>query len=308
MKKFVFLMVSIFGLLFGADGMSSRDLMDKAMYLGFDGDYTGQGDPLLSFDGNGNWFAGQVKSFTLTIKNDTSADRIVYLFKGYKGRNISTTDYSLVEASNTKAQDFSCTTSAGKLSFTTLEFDFFVKSILDLLTLRKTVTAETDISVADGIVFTNSAGENITCSGAPSEISDLMNYLNLHPTWLNSMKLRTTDAAQFQQAIQLTEINPFSTKESRTIPLTQFTTNKDYQNNLIDIPVGMTIGDIVNMNIKVKANSSLDITYFFGASLDTAKYVDHSAKKANETAVLNAGNTEFVQKVANLGTTKNMLQ
>ncbi len=308
MKKFLFFFAAMFGLLFGADGMTSADLMNKAMYLGFDGDYTGQNDPLLSFDGNGNWFAGQIKSFTLTINNNTDADTIVYLFKGYKTRNSSITDYALATETASKTEDISCTTSETKISFTALQFDMLAQAVLNLLKLRKTVTSESDISVADGIVFTDANGKTISCSGAPSQIADLMTYLNLHPTWLNLMKLRSTNSAQFQQAIQLTEVNPFSTKESRTIPLTQFTTNKDFQDNLIDIPVGMTIGDIVNMNIKVKANSSLDITYFFGASLDTSKYVDHSAAKANETAVLQVGNPEFVQKVANLGTAKNMLK
>jgi hypothetical protein len=290
MKRIIILLTAMCGFLpfFGFGGMSSSDLQKKAEFLGFGGEtmYTGENDALLSFDGNGDWFGGQIKSYTLTITNGTDADTVVNLFRGYKSNEtkiIVDKDKQIPAAGIT----LDATIGETSLTFTKAQYISLIESILSYT--GYVFDAPSQVNISDGIIFTATNGKTISCAGSPSEINDLMTYLTLHPTWLTSMKMRTTNAAQFQQSISLTEINPYSTKESRNIPLTLFTTNKDQVTTLIDVPVGMTVGDTTNMSIKVTANSVLNITFFFGASLDTSKYVDVAALKAKETVILSGG-------------------
>jgi len=84
MKKILSVLFAFFATtFFGFDGLSSQDLADKAKYIGFDGDmYTGQEDPLVEFNGNGNWFNGNSKTFTLTLNNTSTQSKEVTLFPG----------------------------------------------------------------------------------------------------------------------------------------------------------------------------------------------------------------------------------
>lgn len=277
------------GVFFGADGMSSADIAAKAQYLGFDGDYVGQQDPLLSFDGNGNWFSGTMKSFTLTIANNTANNQEVILFPGYMWNPNQLTDYLTAVS-----LDGSTETSAVVL---TADLDVSAKTVsatkknlatwvLNALFLTPKTVKDNSLVASDGIIFTDVDGDTVTCQGNPAQVRDLITYIMNHPTWLSSIKIRTDDPLQFSQSFKLTEKSPFKKAEEHTILLEKFTSNKDFQNDLLDIEIGMTINDLTRLSISVVKNSTLSLTFMFGASVNLGKYLDYSANQASETAML----------------------
>ncbi len=289
--KRILALITMIGVMFSADGMSSADLAAKAQYLGFDGDYVGQQDPLLSFDGNGNWFSGTLKSFTLTIANNTELNQEVIIFPGYMWNANQVNDYltevslegstatSTVELqANINAETAEGTIKATKANLATW--------LLNALSLVPKKFADNSLIASDGIIFTDDKNCTVTCQGNPSQVRELTTYIMSHPTWLTSVKLRTDDPMQFSQSFKLTEKSPFKKPEEHTILLEKFTSNKDYQNTLIDIEIGMTINDLTRLSISVVAQSTLSITFLFGASVNMGKYLDYSASQASETAML----------------------
>lgn len=288
MKKILMFLLVCSGIapLFGINGLTSKDLHQKARLIGFNGDVVEE-SKLISFDGDGNWFQG-MRSFTMTITNDTTLPREVVLFPAYMWNPLLYRQIGQVALQNTAAQGAHVTLGGQYTAETkSIEFDdhnALVRMILNATNVDLIDTVDNSLIASDGIIFTDDNGKSVSCQGNPSQIRNFITYLLNHPSWLQAIKIRSTDPAQLQQNLKVREINPFFDDRNYVVPLTKFTTNKDQQNNLIDIAVGMTIGDLVEMKLNVTKNSTCDITFFFGGSVNTSDYLTKKAKEVANSA------------------------
>jgi len=234
--------------------MNSLELHKKAQLMGFDGDYYGTNDPLLQFNGGemANWTNQKLKSFTVSITSTAGINKDVVLFAGLEYEKIFSSVSSEDENIN--------------------------------------ISKETEKAIlTDGTFWIATSGmqNRISATGSPSSIHALMSFIKYHPTFLHRMKIRSNSPSQFEQFIKINKINPFSNQEEQVIPLTQFSSVRDYRTDMMDFDIPMALDTLSQLSLGIPSGAQTDITFFFGPSLNTGKYLDYQANRVKETILMN---------------------
>ena len=127
--------------------------------------------------------------------------------------------------------------------------------------------------------------EGLTAEGDPRSIDALIAYILANPTRVRSVKLNVSEEGQLDEPLKFIRETPFMTSVTKqTVPSTyqtQNTTNtKTVEVDLKD----WILGNSSTILYSVRAGVSVNMTFCFGASLDTAEALRKKHARATKTA------------------------
>lgn len=213
-----------------------------------------EGNDLISFDGqNGlvhrgatilDKFANEVGNgtqFTMTIKNANATDEEIILCPGYK---------------------------------------YMPKGGAVIATVPALIL----YPVANGVVydgtFRSVAGNNLTGIGNPKPIKEFLDYVAENPTRCLGFKIASTDSTQIETMMNIQHLSPFKNLEDRNIVLASYQDEDTYRDKIVTVHENFQFDNQTVFKGIVKANSTLTITFYLGAILNTAKTLDVKAKRS----------------------------
>lgn len=215
-------------------------------YEGYEG-YDGYNDPFVDFAGIEDTFASEISSgrlFTMTIVNANASTRYAYLCPGYgyDPNNIN------------------------------LGVDFASTS-------RKPLPVGV---VNDGAFLDANGDSGLTGSGSPKTIQQFLRFIQYNPLRVLGFKIQSTVTTQIQQVMTVQAQSPFRTLESQNITLGSYQDENTYQNNIVTVPEVLDFNDQNQILLPIVGSSTLTITLFGGAILNTASALNKKAAKAGK--------------------------
>lgn len=265
-------------------GMSVADLQKFAKrnlssFDGFEGSgrlvpYTGKGDPMLDFQGEGKNFAtiGQNDmQFIINIKNTGAAKRILLI----PGWDYTSLDLKLVLSAGTAIA-------------------YPKKGVLaDTVTPAIGAYTMTNFADLDGNAF--ASGDAFY--GSPFSLDTLYKWLSENPTALGAIRVQSDNASQVMQQITYKKLSPFKQLETKQINLGINQDENTFRDKLVTVQTpGLILSNQTQLEMVVMAASSMSITFFFAGSLNTSKLMQAKVDQAVNTIA--AIGPENAQKLA----------
>jgi hypothetical protein len=163
----------------------------------------------------------------------------------------------------------------------------FTVTITNLIASDKTVRIFPGLgysstgTIADGVLRTDTATGFASLEGTANsfnatgesagKIEELLDFLNQNPSQLVMVRLQATDAAQVGKNFTIKKQNPFLAESgARTINVAKHKGSNNFQDKIVEIPFNETIDGQTILDLKVAADSSVDLTFFFGEIKNTA--------------------------------------
>lgn len=127
--------------------------------------------------------------------------------------------------------------------------------------------------------------ETLTIQGIPNSATLLAAYLKQYPTRIHSMKFKVDDPDQLDESIKLHTINVFGdTVTEQITPATKHSENTSNP-NIVEIKdcIDWLCSDKSTILYGIRPGRTVNLTINFGASVDTARYLNSKAVEARQT-------------------------
>ncbi len=139
------------------------------------------------------------------------------------------------------------------------------------------------VIITDG-VQTLAPGETVTGLGKPKLIQNFLDFIQNHPTIVLGFKVRATNfPSQLDAVVNVRELSPFRTMESREIFMAAYQDEDTYQDKVVTVPEEIIACDQSEVSLLVLANEKVTITWFVGAILNDAVALKKKWGKAKYT-------------------------
>jgi hypothetical protein len=144
-----------------------------------------------------------------------------------------------------------------------------------------------DAIIADGTIDSTS-GKEVVCTGAPMSVASFKDYILNNPTRFTKIQIRSNNAEQLQELIQVIKVNPFTGLSPEQIsPATYL---KEANNN--DKLVTFYLNDLqldrqTILYLKVLAGATFTITLWPGATVNNAAELAVEALRQRGAGVFN---------------------
>lgn len=147
-----------------------------------------------------------------------------------------------------------------------------------------------DCIMKEGVML-DSVDKKLSAKGTPRPIDEFVKYIRNHPTRLNSIRVKVDKLDQLDEPLIMRSETPWQTAvEERRVPVDKQSEKDNFPNIVkIDDVRGWMLSCDTTLLYSVQPNSSVTLTLFCGASLDTTKALANKASEAeNNAAVLYA--------------------
>lgn len=147
-------------------------------------------------------------------------------------------------------------------------------------------------TIADGVLRTETnplaayasvAGTALafTSQGSPNTIENFLQFIYNNPTRLLGMKITSTLADQMEEALIIDRISPFkSNLESTPKFLASYQDENTFRDKVVTIPLMEQLDNQTVIRLNIKADSTINITFYCGAIMNQAVVLDKQARKA----------------------------
>lgn len=134
--------------------------------------------------------------------------------------------------------------------------------------------------IKNGIV-----AETLTIQGTTNDAALLAAYLKEYPSRIHSMKFRVDDPDQLDEPITLHTVNVFGNPDTESITPSLKHSENTNNPNVVDIDecVDWLCSSKSTILYGIRPGRTVNLTINFGASLDTAHYLNTKAVEARQT-------------------------
>ena len=129
--------------------------------------------------------------------------------------------------------------------------------------------------------FAGEAGIVVTISGAPKPLANLQGFIKNNPLRCLGFKFDSDNIAQNSEVAIIRPNSPFRNLEDETIAFDDFTKPTDFRDKMILVPRAFQLDNQTDFIFGVAANTTVNVTFYFGAALNTAKALARKAKEAS---------------------------
>lgn len=137
-----------------------------------------------------------------------------------------------------------------------------------------------DAIAMDGNVMIGES-EKVLVSCIAKNLAYFQRFLCTNPTRVIEMQISVSDKKQLAQAITVTKLSPYCVLGSTNFVPNQYRKSSDNDTLMAEIDVNtLQLDDQTVMDVVVAPGSSIDITFFFGASRNDAYTLREQAKIA----------------------------
>lgn len=144
-----------------------------------------------------------------------------------------------------------------------------------------------DCIMKEGVIL-NSETKKLSAKGTPRSIDEFVKFIRNHPTRILSFRIKVDKLDQLDEALVMRSETPWQTAvEERRVPV-DYQTEKDNYPNIVKINDvrGWMLSCDTTLLYKVQAGSSVTLTFYCGASLDTTKALVNKASEAETNAAV----------------------
>jgi hypothetical protein len=136
--------------------------------------------------------------------------------------------------------------------------------------------------MTDG-AFLSIAGNALNANGKPKTIKNLQNFLFYNPGICLGLKITSTQAVQLEKEMTITPKHPYGDLENRTIFFADWQNENTFRDKVVTINEQFHVDNQHEIKTTIVANSTLTMTFYFGAILNTAKSLAKKNLKASNT-------------------------
>lgn len=144
-----------------------------------------------------------------------------------------------------------------------------------------------DCIMKEGVMLDGDT-KKLSAKGTPRSIDEFVKYIRNHPVRLLSFRIKVDKLDQLDEALILRSETPWGTAvEERRLPV-DYQTEKDNYPNIVKITDvrGWILSCDTTLLYKVQRNSSVTLTFYCGASLDTTQALVNKASEAETNAAV----------------------
>lgn len=135
--------------------------------------------------------------------------------------------------------------------------------------------------VRDGVVL-SANGADLTASGSPKTIANLLGYLAKNPTNVLALKITSNNTAQLAQTLEIMRQSPFRNLENELIILSSYTAETSTNDKMVTVRRPFQLDNQTTLSFQIPANTISTITFYFGATLNTAKALNSKSGRAGK--------------------------
>lgn len=118
---------------------------------------------------------------------------------------------------------------------------------------------------------TSVAGNPVTLTTKPVAWQYFRAFIKNNPTRCLGFKVTSTDASQIEQSVLIKRESPFKNLQDRTIYLANYQNEHTFRDKQVTVPEQIQFDDQQFIEMNVVANSTMTITFYFGAVLNLGK-------------------------------------
>jgi hypothetical protein len=129
----------------------------------------------------------------------------------------------------------------------------------------------------------NDTGGNAGLTGATASeksIEEMLLYLNVVPTRLLAIKVKSTVASQIDENFTYQRFNPFQTMPTKILRPGNFQNQDTYQDKVATFPANVQLDNQAKLTCPVVGSSTITLSFFFGTSINLALTLERKAVAA----------------------------
>lgn len=119
-----------------------------------------------------------------------------------------------------------------------------------------------------------------TINGAPKSFANLQAFIKNNPLRVVGMKIESSHMEQIGRFMKISKNSPFRDLESQTITFSDFRNEKVFQDKIVTIAQPFQLDDQTDLDFMLAAECVTTITFYLGASLNTALQLSKKGKRA----------------------------
>lgn len=130
----------------------------------------------------------------------------------------------------------------------------------------------------------------IGVAGKLKNLKYLRNFIRQNPTRILGFKIASTDALQIETNVSIETESPFhQALKSRQIVLADYQNEHTYRDKVVTVPEQFQLDEKTKVKMTVVANSSMTVTLYVGAVLNTSKALHKLAAKSSPGVAYSEG-------------------
>jgi hypothetical protein len=228
-------------------------------YEGENDNYDGFGDEFISFDEYEDSFNGLAQSFALELKSSKAFIMTIDNTQGLVPPNSPPATAPVQQA-------------------VTFYLNRGYKAILEAQTNQ-----------GKGILFEGVClsieGVPLKVTGRPSSYSELLVWSTFNPTRILGFKVASADANNLETVLEVEPLSPFKKLGSRNIYIGAHRDEHTFKDNVVTVKEGFDFNNQVSIKGGMTPNSTVTLTFVFGAVLNTAVALKKKRSRAKHNAI-----------------------
>jgi hypothetical protein len=141
-------------------------------------------------------------------------------------------------------------------------------------------------SVSANVINDGAFIVNMTATGAPKTIANLISFIGRNPIKVLAIKVSSTVAQQLAEVINIVPKSPFKTLETNQITLGSFTSEANQNDKMVTVNLtnaNYQFDDQTEWNVNVPVGTST-FTFYFGATLNSARALNQKSQRAHKSS------------------------
>ena len=137
-----------------------------------------------------------------------------------------------------------------------------------------------DVTLFASHATTIAAIAGVTVTGKPKPIANLRAWIVNNPVRCMGFKVDSTSIAQNSEVAVIRPQSPFRNLEDEIIAFDDFTKTTDFRDKMVEVNVPFQLDNQTDFVFGLPGACTTNITFYFGAALNTAKSLMKKAKAA----------------------------